>query len=231
MNNVNSNNVNPEPQATAIVSDAVRVNARLGTFAGFLLVVLGTLAIASPFFAGTLASSLVAVAMIAAGLTITFFCFKADSFGRGFLQFFLGGFTVIGGTMMLVEPVLTLYSITGLLLVYFLVDGAMTVYSGLKYRPAQGWGWVVFSGLASIALGVLIGYGWPDSGEYAVGLLVGIRLLFAGWTVAMLGAASDAVGEEIGEVTDEQVEAFVEELEAELEAEANGPIAPAAQPA
>lgn len=225
-----SNNTNQGPQLTGLISDAVRVDARLGTISGFFLVVLGILAIAAPFFTGIATSSIVAAVTIAAGMTTLFYCFKARTFGRGFGQFLLGGIMVVAGFFLLAQPIVTLYSLTAVLLAYFLADGVVTVYQGFKHRPQDGWGWVVFSGLSSIALAVLIGYGWPDSGQYAVGILVGVRFLIAGWSIAMLGWVSDTVGEGIGQVTDEEVEAFVEKLEAELDAEDKGNT-PAAQPA
>lgn len=225
-----SNNVNQGPQLTGLISDAVRTDARLGTISGFFLVVLGFIAIAAPFFTGIAASSIVAALLIAAGMTTLFYCFKAQSFGSGFGQFLLGGITVAAGAFMLAEPMITLYSLTAVLLAFFLADGIVTVYQGIKHKPQEGWGWVVFSGLSSIALAVLIGYGWPDSGQYAVGILVGVRLLISGWTITMLGWMSDSVGEEIGKVTDEQVEAFVEELDAELSKD-DSDNNPAPQPA
>ncbi len=222
-----SNNVNRG--LTGLISDTVRTDARLGTISGFFLVVLGILAIAAPFQSGIAASVIVSTIMIAAGMTFLFYCFKAKSFGSGFGQFLLGGITIVAGVFMLAQPILTLYSLTVVLLAFFLADGIVTVYQGFKHKPQKGWGWVVFSGFASIALAVLIGYGWPDSGYYAVGILVGVRFLISGWTITMLGWMSDSVGEEIGQVTDEQVEAFVEDLEAELNADDNNN--PAAQPA
>jgi uncharacterized membrane protein HdeD (DUF308 family) len=229
MNNA-SNNANQGPQLTGLISDAVRVDARLGTISGFFLVVLGILAIAAPFFTGIAASSIVAALMIAAGMTLLFYCFKAKSFGRGFGQFLLGGITVAAGTFMLAEPMVTLYSLTVVLLAFFLADGVVTVYQGFKHKPQDGWGWLVFSGLSSIALAVLIGYGWPDSGQYAVGILVGVRFLIAGWSIAMLGWMSDTVGEGIGRVSDAEVEAFVDTLETALDND-DKDNNPAAQPA
>ena len=226
-----SNNVNQGPQLTGLISDAVRTDARLGTISGFFLVVLGILAIAAPFQSGIAASVVVSVLMIAAGMTFLFYCFKARSFGSGFGQFLLGGITIAAGVFMLAEPMMTLFSLTAVLVAFFLADGIVTLYQGFKHKGQEGWGWVVFSGLSSIALAVLIGYGWPDSGQYAVGILVGVRLLFSGWTIAMLGWASDSVGEGIGEITDEEVEAFVQEVEAEIDAVNGGNNSTAAQPA
>ena len=231
MNNA-SNNVNQGPQLTGLISDAVRVDARLGTVSGFFLVVLGILAIAAPFFTGIAASSIVAALMITAGMTLLFFCFKAESFGRGLGQFLLGSLTVVGGSFMLMEPVLTLFTLTGILLVWFIADGIVTIYQGIKRKPQEGWGWVVFSGISSLVLGGLLAYQWPMSGTYAVGILVGIRLLFAGWSVAMLGMAGDNVGEAIGNISDEEREALRREFEAELAEEPRAEDGnPAPQPA
>jgi hypothetical protein len=33
---------------------------------------------------------------------------------------------------------------------------------------------------------------WPATGEFAIGLLLGIRLIFSGWSIAMLGMMGDA---------------------------------------
>ena len=102
----------------------------------------------------------------------------------------------------------------------------------------KGWGWVLASGISSIALGALIAYQWPQSTSYALGLLVGIRLIFSGWTIAMLGMAGDQFGEDYGVVAGEigdaiedelQREAIREEVREELRNEPNGGATP--QPA
>lgn len=232
----NSNAISSSNDAAAVqslVANSVRSNARLGTISGFLLVVLGILAVASPFVSGIATSALVATIMIAAGMTLLFFCFKSESFGRGLGQFLLGSLTIVGGTFMLMEPVMTLFTLTGILLVYFIVDGIVTIYQGIKRKPQDGWGWVVFSGISSIVLGGLLAYQWPMSGIYAVGILVGIRLLIAGWSVAMLGMAGDTLGEGIANISDEEREALREEFEAQLndEGAADEPRPEAGNPA
>ena len=103
---------------------------------------------------------------------------------------------------MFVSPLIGMFTLTGILMVYFLVDGIFAIFSGVQGRPAPGWGWVTISGIVSIVLAVLLYREWPDSGTYAVGLLVGIRLIFTGWSIAMLGMVGDAtvdVAEEVGD--------------------------------
>ncbi len=144
--------------------------------------------------------------------------------------------SIFCGTFMLMEPVVSLFTLTGILLVYFIVDGLINLYQGIKRRPQEGWGWVVTSGVSSLLLGGLLAYQWPDAGFYAVGILVGVRLLISGWSVAMLGMAGDNLGEGIAAITEEERNALREHadaLVAELdEQEARGPRGAAApQPA
>jgi uncharacterized membrane protein HdeD (DUF308 family) len=46
------------------------------------------------------------------------------------------------------------------------------------------------SGIVSVILGVLIWAQWPVSGLWVIGLLVGIQLLFTGWSLVMLALAA-----------------------------------------
>jgi uncharacterized membrane protein HdeD (DUF308 family) len=189
------------------LSDIARAPSRLGTGWGFAVMLLGILAMMAPFISGVAVTSLVAVFITAAGLAMTVYAFKAGSFGKGLLQFLFGGITVLCGIAMFVTPILSMFGLTGLLMAYFVVDGLFAIISGVRGRPQPGWGWVIVSGIASIVLAVLLWRQWPASGAYAVGLLVGIRLIFTGWSIAMLGMLGDA--------TVDVVEQAVEEAAAE----------------
>lgn len=174
------------------ISSVVRAPGRIGTGWGFAVMLLGVLAVMAPFVSGIAVSGVVAILVIAAGLTMTAYAFKAGSFGKGLLQFLFGGITIVCGVAMFAAPMLNMFTLTAVLIAYFVVDGAFTIYNGVKGKPAPGWGWMTVSGIASIVLAVLLYRQWPDSGKYAIGLLVGIRLIFSGWSIAMLGMVSDA---------------------------------------
>jgi uncharacterized membrane protein HdeD (DUF308 family) len=188
------------------LSDIARLPARVGTGWGFAVMLLGILAVMTPFVSGVAVTAFVAVLITAAGLTMTMYAFKAGSFGKGLLQFLFGGITVVCGIAMFVAPLIGMFTLTGILMVYFLVDGIFAIFSGVKGRPAPGWGWVIISGIVSIVLAVLLYREWPDSGTYAVGLLVGIRLIFTGWSIAMLGMLGDATVDVAKVVVEEAVQ-------------------------
>lgn len=57
-------------------------------------------------------------------------------------------------------------------------------------RLRDNWGWLLVSGLLSLIAGVLIWIGWPSSAAWALGLLVGIELIFGGWSMILLALAA-----------------------------------------
>ena len=179
-------------------ADAVDRLARTGTTMGIAILVLGVLALIAPFLAGTAVVVLVAVALIAAGIANVLFAFKADSLGRGILAGLFGGVAVLAGVAMLARPLLGLASLTMLLVVYFLLDGIFSTIAAFRLKPISGWGWVLFGGLVSILLAVLIGRQWPVSGTWAVGVLVGVGLIFRGLSLIMLGGVGSRVADQLG---------------------------------
>ena len=183
---------------TNIGSDTVHQSSRIGTGWGFSVMILGMLAIMAPFISGVTVTSLVAVAITAAGIAMTVYAFKAGSFGKGLMQYLFGGITILCGIAIFVTPIRSMFGLTGLLMAYFFVDGLFAIISGVRGRPQPGWGWVMVSGVASVVLAVLLWRQWPASGAYVVGMLVGIRLIFSGWSIAMLGMLS-AIGSNIGD--------------------------------
>ena len=59
--------------------------------------------------------------------------------------------------------------------------------AAFQIKPASGWGWALFSGVITVLLGAMIWNQFPLSGAWAIGTLVGIKLLFSGWSLLMFG--------------------------------------------
>ncbi len=175
----------------------LRATAQAGTTWGIACLILGVLAIMAPMFSGITATLLVGIFVIAAGIARMIFAFKAGSFGKGVLAFLFGGVTIFCGLLILARPLMGLFSITLVLVVYFLVDGVMEIVAAFRFRPEKGWGWMIVGGLATLALAVMIGYEWPLSGQWAIGVLVGARLIVAGWSMIALGSVGDAIADEV----------------------------------
>ncbi len=174
------------------LSAVARASSRMGTVWGFAVMLLGILCIMTPFLSGIAVNTVVAILIVASGISITIYAFKAGSIGKGLLQFLFGGITLIAGVAMLLRPMLGMFTMTAVLSAWFVVDGVFSIIAGIRGRSAQGWGWVLVSGIASLVLGIFLWRRWPASGAFAIGLLAGIRLIFTGWSIAMLGMMGDA---------------------------------------
>lgn len=153
-------------------------------------VAFGTLTIVMPHAAG-LAIDLILGAIFATGGLMQVaqaFCCRGSS---GSVMQALGGFlALLFGALLLFYPYQGLASLTLLLSAFFIVGGGFKVAAALQNRGLGAWGWLLFSGLLGIAVGLLIWLGWPSSATWALGLLVGIELIFGGWSLMLLGLAA-----------------------------------------
>jgi uncharacterized membrane protein HdeD (DUF308 family) len=154
---------------------------------GMLLICLGIFAVMAPLFTGVATAVLAGLMLLSAGVIETLFAFRAPSFGRGALTFLFGGLGVAAGLLVLGWPGEGLGALTILLASYFIGAGAVDAMLAFKLRPAEGWGWALFSGILSAALGLFIVAQWPMSGVWAVGIYVGVRLLMHGCLMMALG--------------------------------------------
>lgn len=181
------------------LASAVKSSSRAGTVLGILTILLGVMAMAAPLASGLAIATVVAVLLVVAGGCQLVFAFGAGSLGNGVVRFLFGAITLVGGASILARPLLGLASITLLLAGYFVIEGIFETIAALQVRPEAGWGSLLVGGLMSLILGVMIWRNWPLSGAWAIGILVGVRLLMAGWTMVALGAAGRGLARELAD--------------------------------
>ena len=179
------------------LSDAAKSGARSATWLGIAVVIFGVLAICMPFLTGVAITISIGIILIATAIAQVVFAFQSDSFGKGALRFGFGLLAGLAGVSLVTQPGAGLATITLFLAVWFFVDGVFAIATGFPWRPQQGWGWMVFNGVIGIILGVMIYRQFPVSATWLVGVLVGIRLLLAGWTMIALGSVGRAAAREL----------------------------------
>lgn len=171
---------------------AIERASKVGIGWGIAVVLLGVLAICAPFVSGLAVTTIVAACLVAAGIVQVVFAFQAGSFGRGLLAFLFGAISVAAGVLIFMHPLFGLEAITIMLIAYFLVDGVYHFAAAAQLKAHSGRGWLVFGGIVSILLAGVIWFAWPDSGAWALGLVVGVRLLLTGWMMIVFGSAARA---------------------------------------
>jgi uncharacterized membrane protein HdeD (DUF308 family) len=72
----------------------------------------------------------------------------------------------------------------------FMVQGAYEAVLAFEVRPAQGWGWMLVSALASVVLSLVIVAGWPGVSLIALGAVIGVNFLSSGLAFLMIGSAA-----------------------------------------
>jgi uncharacterized membrane protein HdeD (DUF308 family) len=185
----------------APLANAVKKDSTALLVLGIITIIIGMAAMITPLVAGVAVALMIGVLLIGAGIVRTVFAFKCKSWGKGILVFLLGLLTLLVGLYMVANPGVALATLTLFLAAYFVVDGIIEIIEAFDLKPLDGWGWMLFGGIVSLLLGFMIWRQWPVSGAWAIGILVGIKLLFAGVAMAamgwagrsLVGAAEDAV--------------------------------------
>jgi len=176
----------PSPIESDDLFEALRRGRRRLMIAGVLMIVLGVVAIIVP-----------AIASVATAIFIGWILLIASAFdlanamavahgGRKALRFVLALLTFIAGIYLLVAPLDGVFTLTVVLVIWFMATGTARVIIGIAERGLPGWGMTVLSGGISIALGVLIAEKLPSSADWAIGLIVGVDLLFSGTLLTSL---------------------------------------------
>jgi uncharacterized membrane protein HdeD (DUF308 family) len=153
---------------------------------GVLSVIAGFIAIGSPLMTGAFVTSVIGAMLLLNGILELVHAFSADGWKAGSFAFLGGALAIVAGGMIMAQPVIGAAIIGMMLIIFFFADGITRTILAFKLKPVPGWGWVLAGGLASLILGVMIWRGWPLSGLWAIGVLIGIRILFAGLTILML---------------------------------------------
>jgi uncharacterized membrane protein HdeD (DUF308 family) len=91
------------------------------------------------------------------------------------------------------HPVAALLSLTIALAIYLMLEAVLEFALGFKLRPLPGSGWLLFDGVITLILAVMIWRTWPSSSAWVIGTLVGISMLFSGISRLMLSLAARSV--------------------------------------
>jgi uncharacterized membrane protein HdeD (DUF308 family) len=89
---------------------------------------------------------------------------------------------VVVGLLLLASPVRGALSLTLVLVAFFIIEGVVSIMFALDHkRELSGqWGWMLASGIVDLILALMIFAGLPSTAAWAIGLLVGINLVFGG---------------------------------------------------
>jgi uncharacterized membrane protein HdeD (DUF308 family) len=158
-----------------------------------LMILAGIFAIGLPLAAGIAVNLVVAWALVISGVAHLVFGWHIRAMGGAIWQVLLGALYIGIGVYLLMRPVAGLVTLTLALAIYLFAEGLLELILSFQLRPRQGWGWLLFDGVVTLILAVMIWRAWPMSTEWVVGTLVGISMIFSGTTRLMLSLAAGSL--------------------------------------
>ena len=159
---------------------------------GILLVILGLLAIALPLLASiaiTLFLGWMFLISGVAGLILTIWARQVPGFWWSILSALL---SLAAGVLLIGWPGQGVISLTLVLGVFFVMEGVASIMYALEHRRelTGRWGWMIAAGVLDLVISAMIITGLPGSASWAIGLLVGINLVFGGATLIGMALAA-----------------------------------------
>jgi uncharacterized membrane protein HdeD (DUF308 family) len=94
------------------------------------------------------------------------------------------------GIYFITHPLLGIVTLTLAMAIFFFAEGVADLVVYFKERKSPGSGWILWDGIITLILGLLIWRHWPSSALWVVGTLLGISMLFTGMTRLMLTLAA-----------------------------------------
>jgi uncharacterized membrane protein HdeD (DUF308 family) len=178
----------PEALLREQLAGAVRRHWVPFLWEGIALVVLGLLAVLAPMIASVAATVFFGWILLLSGvvgLIATLRARQAPGFVWSLLSALVG---IVAGGLLLIWPLQGTLSLTAVLIAFLLVEGGVSIMYALEHKSALSgrWGWMLASGIADVFLGLLLFLGLPGTALWALGLLVGINLLFGGWALSLM---------------------------------------------
>jgi uncharacterized membrane protein HdeD (DUF308 family) len=174
------------------MSHRVKAHWKAFLFEGILLAVLGIAALILPPLASLAITIFLGWMFLVSGiggLIVTYWARSTPGFWWSLIS---AALAVLAGMLLLARPMQAVLTLTIVLGAYFLAEGVATIMYALEHRRELSgrWSWLLISGLVDIAISFMVITGLPSTAEWAIGILVGINLLFGGATLIGMALAA-----------------------------------------
>lgn len=147
---------------------------------GIVLAVLGVAAVIRSFSATIASMMFFGWMLLFAGVVEFVNAFMVGHWAGFFLHLLAAILLVVTGFLLVIRPLISAEVATLVMSMFFLIGGLYQFIASIcTHLP--GWGWQALSGVISSLMGILLLAQWPLSGLWAIGLFIGIDLIFAGW--------------------------------------------------
>jgi uncharacterized membrane protein HdeD (DUF308 family) len=147
---------------------------------GVVAILAGLVAVVVPELASVGTAVFIGWILLLAGIALVVGAFAAHGLGAKLLGGLVGLLTVAAGLYLLVSPLEGTFTLTVMLVLWFVGVGIARIAGGLATLGTPGAGYTIAAGAASLVLGILVARRLPSAADWAIGLLVGIDFIIYG---------------------------------------------------
>ncbi len=156
---------------------------------GIVFLILGSLAIALPMLFTMAVTLVFGLLLIIGGVLGAVRLSTMGDFSGKWADWLFTIVVLVTGVLLFISPEKGALTLTALMTALFTVGGIAKIILAFQSRDLPGWGWILVSGLLSLALAALIIAGWPGTSLWALGLLLGINMFFFGLATTLMALA------------------------------------------
>jgi uncharacterized membrane protein HdeD (DUF308 family) len=164
------------------VANALHQHWKLYLIEGVVLVILGLIAVVVPPVATLAVTFMLGWLFLVSGVVGLFTTFMMRNAPGFWWALMSAALAVLAGGVLLAQPAQGALTLTYVLVAFFVIEGIATIMFALDHRRELSgrWGFMLLSGLVDLVLAVMIVAGLPSTAAWAIGLLVGINMVFGG---------------------------------------------------
>jgi uncharacterized membrane protein HdeD (DUF308 family) len=159
------------------------------TVTGVLSLLTGALSIAVPPLASVSTAIFIGWVLVFAGVVLAVEALRHPDDRPMWQRYVVAAMTLVVGLYLVIFPLTGTITLTVALAAWFFTIGGLELVAAWRRHGAAGNGMVALHGAMSVALGLLIAVSLPSSAGWAIGLLVGVSLLFFGVRTLMAASA------------------------------------------
>ncbi len=170
------------------IASSLHANWKLFLAEGIILVVLGAAAIIIPQLATLTVELFIGWVLLFSGIAGLFTTFSIRPMPGFWWSLLSAAIAIASGLILLFSPGTGVVSLTIVLVAFFIIEGIASIMFALDHRAELPgtWGAMLLSGIVDLVLGGLIFFGLPSSAAWAIGLLVGINMIFGGMALVAM---------------------------------------------
>jgi len=151
-----------------------------------LMIIAGILAIAAPYYAGLTITAVVGWLLLISAVLHLVYAFRGGRATAVIWEILLAAVYGLIGFYVLTNLGVGLASLTFAIAFFLFVEAILELALSYQLRNESGAGWILVDGIITMILAFLIWANWPNSSVWAIGVIVGVSMLFSGIVRVMI---------------------------------------------